>query len=108
MARKLKIKGHKDMSSIDYREMSWRDKAACASVSTDIFFSTPKSPTIYQALSICKSCPVRKDCFSVGISGKEWGVWGGVYLENGEISKEFSSHKTKSDWGSTWQSLTLE
>jgi hypothetical protein len=57
---------------------------------------------------LCSKCPVRKECFSVGISGKEWGVWGGVYLENGELSKEFSSHKTKGDWGATWQSLTTE
>lgn len=47
-------------------------------------------------------------CFANGVSGKEWGVWGGVYLEGGEISREFNKHKNKKDWSETWQSLTME
>ena len=57
---------------------------------------------------ICMSCPVRKICFANGVSGKEWGIWGGVYLEGGEISREFNKHKTKQDWSLIWQSLTME
>jgi hypothetical protein len=53
-------------------------------------------------------CPVSKMCFAVGVSQKEWGIWGGVYLEGGQISKEFSRHKSKSDWANTWQRLTTE
>jgi signal transduction histidine kinase len=53
-------------------------------------------------------CPVSKMCFAVGVSQKEWGIWGGVYLEGGQISKEFSKHKSKSDWANTWQYLTVE
>jgi hypothetical protein len=53
-------------------------------------------------------CPISKTCFAVGISQKEWGLWGGVYLENGIISKEFNNHKSKSDWANTWQAITLE
>jgi hypothetical protein len=49
-----------------------------------------------------------KQCFAVGISGKEWGVWGGVYLENGEISREFNNHKSKSDWADMWQKMTTD
>jgi hypothetical protein len=48
-----------------------------------------------------------KSCFAVGISQQEWGVWGGIYLEGGEISKEFNNHKSKSTWGSVWQQLTM-
>jgi hypothetical protein len=58
--------------------------------------------------SICQECPVRRMCFANGISGKETGVWGGVYLENGDISREFNKHRTKPDWAKTWQSLTME
>jgi hypothetical protein len=47
-------------------------------------------------------------CFAVGVSSKEYGVWGGIYLEAGAISKEFNSHKTESDWGNTWKHLTTE
>jgi hypothetical protein len=44
----------------------------------------------------------------VGISQKEWGVWGGIYLENGKISREFNKHRTKEDWGKTWSYLTTD
>jgi len=81
VARKIKIKGHKDMSSISYREMSWRDNAACSTVDTNVFFSTPKSPTVHQALSICKSCPVRKECFYEAVLYGYDGIWGGSTLE---------------------------
>ena len=77
VARKIKIKGYKDMSSISYREMSWRDNAACSTVDTNVFFATPKSPTVYQAITICKSCPVRKDCFYESVLYGYDGVWGG-------------------------------
>jgi hypothetical protein len=58
--------------------------------------------------SICRTCPVAKRCFAVGVSGKEWGVWGGIYLEGGEISREFNNHRSKQEWSLTWQSLTME
>jgi signal transduction histidine kinase len=58
--------------------------------------------------TLCRQCPVKKICFANGISGKEWGVWGGVYLESGEVSREFNKHKTKQDWSITWQALTME
>lgn len=58
--------------------------------------------------SLCNTCPVRKQCFAVGVSQKEWGVWGGVYLENGKISREFNKHNSKEDWSRKWQSLTMD
>ncbi|MEY3311024.1 MAG: hypothetical protein RL348_352, partial [Bacteroidota bacterium] len=44
----------------------------------------------------------------VGVSNKEWGVWGGVYLKDGTIDKEFNAHKDKQSWFETWKSLTME
>ena len=41
-------------------------------------------------------------------SNKEWGVWGGVYLKEGKIDKEFNQHKDKESWFDTWKSLTME
>ncbi len=35
-------------------------------------------------------------------------VWGGVYLEDGKVSREFNNHKTKADWADTWQVLTMD
>jgi hypothetical protein len=53
-------------------------------------------------------CPLARKCFANGVSGKEWGVWAGVYLEDGKISREFNNHKTKADWADTWQILTTD
>lgn len=89
---------------------TWKDDAACLGEEVNDFFDTyEEDPDSREMIDqICRECPVRKICFAAGISGKEWGVWGGIYLENGDISREFNRHKTKDDWGKTWQALTTE
>ena len=87
----------------------WKDNAACLGLENNLFFEQYEEnyeirPTVD---SLCSGCPVIKTCFANGVSGKEWGVWGGIYLENGDISKEFNSHKTKKDWADIWVSLTF-
>jgi hypothetical protein len=86
----------------------WKDEALCLDYDTNIFFEKYEDqPELRFAVDkLCHSCPVRTTCFAVGVTGKEYGIWGGIYLEDGKISKEFNRHKTKAMWGSTWQVLT--
>lgn len=88
----------------------WKDSSACLDYDTNMFFEKYEEDVLLRdALDqLCNSCSVNKQCFAVGISQKEWGVWGGVYLEDGKISKEFNLHKDKEKWLTTWQSLTME
>jgi signal transduction histidine kinase len=88
----------------------WKDNAACLDYDTNLFFDKYEEDEVLRPAidKLCSTCPVSKTCFAVGISQKEWGIWGGVYLESGSISKEFSKHKSKSDWANTWQHLTME
>lgn len=88
----------------------WKDEALCLGSETNMFFDTYEDQENVRSFvdSLCRTCPVAKTCFAVGISGKEWGVWGGIYLEGGEVSKEFNKHKTKKDWFYAWQSLTMD
>jgi len=88
----------------------WKDEASCLGLETNLYFEEYEDNVDLRngIDNICMQCPVRKTCFANGISGKEWGVWGGVYLEGGEISREFNRHKSKSDWSNVWQSLTME
>ena len=88
----------------------WKDEALCLGYDTNLFFDKYEEDEFLRPAidKLCSECPVRKNCFSVGITGKEWGLWGGIYLEDGVISREFAKHKNKNDWGSTWKSLTLE
>lgn len=88
----------------------WTDDAKCLSHDTNIFFDIYEdNPHMRKTIDgICIECPVRRRCFAEGVSNKQWGVWGGVYLEDGSVSKEFNDHKEKLDWQNTWQSLTME
>lgn len=88
----------------------WKDESACLDTDTNLYFDLyEENISLRREIdSTCISCPVANKCFAVGVSGKEWGVWGGIYLEGGEISKEFNSHKTKEDWGNVWKILTTE
>jgi hypothetical protein len=87
----------------------WKDSAACYEYDTNIFFDKyEEDETLRPAVDrLCSECPVAKTCFAVGVSTKEWGVWGGIYLEGGQISKEFNSHRDSSAWGETWKYLTM-
>lgn len=89
---------------------TWKDNARCLGFDTNLFFDKYEEDEHIRSGvdSLCIKCPVRKTCFAVGISTKETGVWGGVYLEDGEISTEFNSHKDKESWSKIWQSLTMQ
>ena len=88
----------------------WKDEASGLGLNTNFYFEEYEDNIELRSGmdKICMNCPVRKVCFANGVSGKEWGVWGGVYLEGGEVSREFNKHKTKQDWSTTWQALTME
>jgi hypothetical protein len=92
------------------KQHTWKNDALCLGLETNIFFEKYEDNGDSRKMidSLCISCPVAKQCFAVGVSGKEWGVWGGVYIESGEISREFNNHKNKEDWANTWKKLTMD
>jgi len=91
-------------------KLKWKDSASCLEYDTNLFFEKYEDDESLRLAidSLCINCPVVKTCFAVGVSSKEYGVWGGIYFEAGEISKEFNNHKTESDWGNIWKKLTIE
>lgn len=88
----------------------WKDDAKCLGMDTNLFFDSYEEDKLLAASidKTCQQCPVNRQCFAVGVSGKEWGVHGGVYLKDGTIDKEFNSHKTKQDWADTYLALSME
>lgn len=88
----------------------WKDKSSCFGMGINELFEGYEEniESRKDIDKMCSECPVRKQCFAVGISQKEWGVWGGVYLENGKISREFNKHNSKEDWSNKWQNLTMD
>lgn len=91
-------------------KLKWKDQASCLDYDTNLFFDKyEEESNLRPAIDhLCLRCPVAKTCFAVGVSSKEYGVWGGIYLESGAISKEFNDHKSQDDWSAIWQNLTLD
>ena len=88
----------------------WKDKAPCLNSDTNVFFDKYEEDLQSRPIvdEFCQQCPFRKQCFADAVSGKETGVWAGIYFEEGQISKEFNDHKTAEDWGKTWNSLMMD
>jgi hypothetical protein len=88
----------------------WTEKARCKNFDTNLFFDTYEEDLEIRedVDTLCSMCPVARHCFAVGVSQKGWGVWGGIYLEDGEISREFNRHKNKAKWAATWKYLTVD
>lgn len=86
----------------------WKDKGLCRDYDTNLFFDKYEEDLDLRPAidNLCSTCPVARICFAVGVSQKEWGVWGGIYIENGKPSREFNRHRTKEDWAMTWSNLT--
>jgi len=103
---------HDVFSDID--EFDWRELATCQGVDPaqvsgedDIFFDGYEADEVIarQTDELCLSCPVARQCFAEGRSGKSDGVWGGVYLVNGKPNKNYNRHKTDEVWHSLRKAL---
>jgi hypothetical protein len=94
----------------DMHKLKWKDNGSCFDYDTNLFFEKYEDDVILRPAidKLCNNCLVQKTCFAVGVSSKEYGVWGGIYLDAGEISKEFNDHKSTNDWSNTWQNLTMD
>jgi hypothetical protein len=88
--------------------IEWANGAKCIGLATNTFFDLyEESPSLAKDVDdLCMSCPKRRECLALGVSRREWGVWGGIYLEDGDISEEYNRHKTSEDWNELWLRLT--
>lgn len=86
----------------------WSEDAACLGLDTNLFFDNYEEDKVLASITdgLCSTCPIQRECLTLGVSRKEWGVWGGIYLEEGEISEEFNQHKASQDWSDLWMRLT--
>jgi hypothetical protein len=85
---------------LDEDNIKWYQFAACNNMDTNWFYDIYETDIhiAKQADKVCLHCPVAKNCFNEGVSGREFGVWGGVYLNLGRIDKSSNSHKTEEVW----------
>jgi WhiB family redox-sensing transcriptional regulator len=57
----------------------WR----CEGYENPAVFDPRDEDALAEAQALCADCDVRALCLALGVSRDEWGVWGGVLLENG-------------------------
>jgi hypothetical protein len=88
----------------------WKENAPCKGFDTNLFFDKYENDLELrpQIDEFCSDCPLVRHCFAVGVSQKEWGIWGGIFLENGKISKDINKHRSKQDWANMWKVLTTD
>lgn len=72
--------------------IEWR----CAGEDPQIF-QPQDDETLARAQSICAGCPARFLCLNLGLQRREWGVWGGVLLEEGK--RLAKPRRTRAGWG---------
>jgi hypothetical protein len=89
-----------DELGLDAEDLSWEDLASCRSMETDFFFEYYENDKTHAAQvdELCLACPVIAECYEFGSTNKRWGVWGGVYLTDGEIDAKLNKHKAENDW----------
>ena len=85
---------------------AWQAEAACRGAGAERFFlperSVGRAPTkaekriIADALELCSSCPVTRDCYDYGLEqghGAASSVWGGHYFTVTEVRRRLPQKK---------------
>ena len=62
------------------RLLDLTEKAACASVDTEVFFPVSgwHAKQVAEAKAVCAGCPVRAGCLQWTLEHGEHGIWGGT------------------------------
>lgn len=56
---------------------NWLARAACRGMDVELFYSTDENDN-RAALTVCRGCSVREQCFEAAMRAREcFGVWGG-------------------------------
>lgn len=96
------------MSSSSHK---WQGEAACRSTNLESYFDDYENDTepfdIRTQVDVtCIGCPVVRTCLVYGKYYRLTGVWGGVYLLDGDMDPEMNQHKTPDNWAQLYASIT--
>lgn len=86
----------------------WRSEALCSGADTEQFFDQYENDQniAKETDRMCMSCPSIKECFDYGVQTESYGVWGGIYLNEGKLDNVRNSHKTQEVWKSVLSLIT--
>lgn len=88
-------------------DLKWYNLAICQGMQLKWFHEDYEADPVFAKVmdSICLSCPVRSMCLREGIENKEYGLWGGVFLDNGKTDEPKNAHKSTETWNRIKESL---
>lgn len=72
---------------------AWAGQGACVGIDFTVFYPPGEpdkdSPEVAAARSICRTCPVQRDCLEYALARPErYGVWGGMtYRERANVAR---------------------
>lgn len=78
----------------------WYHLSICHGMKLSYFYEDYEKDAIFARVmdGICLSCPVRELCFQEGTEDNNYGLWGGVFLNNGKIDEVRNEHKSEEVW----------
>ena len=78
----------------------WMSEALCAGIDTEKYFDKYEEDQelAKEVDRMCLSCPVIKECFDSGVNTESYGVWGGIFLNEGSLDNVRNSHKSDIIW----------
>jgi len=85
---------------IDEDKFDWWHLSVCRGMDTNLFYDKYETDQniAKNVDEACLSCPVISMCYESGVDNSEYGVWGGVFLNSGDIDKSKNLHKTPEIW----------
>jgi hypothetical protein len=91
-----------------YLQNMWVSEALCAGVDTNKYFDQYEADqdVAREVDRMCLSCPVIKECFEEGVNTESYGVWGGIYLNEGRLDNMRNSHKNQATWSAILSLVT--
>lgn len=95
-----------DELGLDEQTLTWRHLALCKNMSPespgdpDLFFEEYEADVeMAKAMdAVCLKCPVLKDCLMEATDNKDYGLRGGIFLNNGKPDRMRNAHKTDEVW----------
>lgn len=84
----------------DDTELEWYHVSVCQNMETNWFYDDYEADPVFAANmdTVCLSCPVRNLCLREGVDNQEYGLWGGIFLNNGKVDTARNAHKTEDVW----------
>ncbi len=96
-----------DELGLDEQTLSWHQLALCDGMELDWFYDSYEADEeLARAMDdTCLRCPVLKDCLMDATDNKDYGLRGGIFLNNGKPDKMRNQRKTEEVWARIQEKL---